>query len=150
NYARSRLLGDEVLIACVGSIGKVALADERLAGANIARAVARVRPGALLTRSYLAYYLATPFAQRHFSVETRTVSQPTLNIKQIQETPILAPPRPAQDAFTGVERRLQTLVQRLRDMSESTHALFDALLQRAFRGELNETSEVDVPQLRLL
>jgi type I restriction enzyme S subunit len=135
NYARSRLRGDEVLVACVGSIGKVALVDGRLAGANIARAVARIRPGKLLIREYLAYFLETPFVQRHFSVETRTVSQPTLNIKQIQETPVLVPPLKEQDAFIKLERRLRVVGTQQRAALVCTDTLFDTLVHRAFRGE---------------
>jgi type I restriction enzyme S subunit len=136
NYARSRLRGDEVLVACVGSIGKVALVDSRLAGANIARAVARIRPGKLLNREYLAYFLETPFVQRHFSVETRTVSQPTLNIKQIQETPVLVPPLKEQDAFMKLERRLRVVGTQQRAALVCTDTLFDTLVHRAFQGEL--------------
>jgi type I restriction enzyme S subunit len=137
NYSRSRLRGDEVLIACVGSIGKVALADERLAGANIARAVARVRPGPQLARSYLAYFLATPFAQRHFLIETRTVSQPTLNIAQIQQTPILVPARSAQDEFTMFEDKARSTGRLQREAFESSAELFSSLVARAFSGGLS-------------
>jgi type I restriction enzyme, S subunit len=41
-YSRSRLRGDEILIACVGSIGAVTLAQSDQKDFNIARAVARI------------------------------------------------------------------------------------------------------------
>ena len=96
-YKRSRLQGDEILIACVGSIGAVAIADERLKGMNIARAVARVRCGSQANRLYLASLFVTTFIQSYFTNETRTVAQPTLNIKQIAETPIMLPAKGLQD-----------------------------------------------------
>lgn len=141
NYSRSRLRGDEVLVACVGSIGKVALADHRLSGANIARAVARIRPGEALNREYLAHFLETPFVQRHFSSETRTVSQPTLNIKQIQETPILVPPRAEQDAFARFEQQLRAGLVSQRAALDASDTLFGTLMQRAFRGELSSMDQ---------
>lgn len=98
-YARSRLLGDEVLIACVGSIGEIALADETLRGFNIVRAVARVPLGDFADRHFIAGYLMTEYAQSFFRSETRTVAQPTLNIKQIKETPVLLPPIELQKEF---------------------------------------------------
>lgn len=139
-YGRSRLRGDEVLVACVGSIGKVALADMRLAGANIARAVARVRVGDGLRREYLACLLETPWVQRHFLVETRTVSQPTLNIKQIQETPVLLPPPDKQDAFVVLFQRHLALRERQVEAQAATEDLFNATVHAAFGGKLVEAT----------
>ncbi|AUX42245.1 uncharacterized protein SOCE26_036740 [Sorangium cellulosum] len=90
-YSRSRLYGDEVLLACVGSIGTVALAHQDLAGCNIARAVARIRCGPKLERRFLQWYLRTAGPQRYFLKETRTVAQPTLNIRQIEALQIPVP-----------------------------------------------------------
>jgi type I restriction enzyme S subunit len=54
NYKRSRIVGDEILIACVGSIGRVALVNEQMKGFNIVRAVARVPANyGLVNRLYL-------------------------------------------------------------------------------------------------
>ena len=39
--------------------------------------------------------------QRYFRSELRTVSQPTLNVKQIGETPIALPPHPVRQAFVN-------------------------------------------------
>jgi type I restriction enzyme S subunit len=135
-YTRSRLHGDEVLIACVGTLGKVALADDRLRGANIARAVARVRPGADVERSYLACFLETPFAQRHFSAEARTVAQPTLNIQQIEQTPVLVPPRARQDAFARLRCQVVDLQRRHEQARVRAERLFDSLVAQALAGRL--------------
>jgi type I restriction enzyme S subunit len=91
-YKRSRLRGDEILVSCVGSIGVVVLADESVKGFNIARAVARIPLAEATNRIFMAAYLSTDFVQRYFTNELRTVSQPTLNIKQISETIVVLPP----------------------------------------------------------
>ena len=91
-YKRSRLRGDEILVSCVGSIGVVALANESVKGFNIARAVARIPLAETTSRLFMAAYLSTDFVQRYFTNELRTVSQPTLNIKQIAETIVVLPP----------------------------------------------------------
>jgi type I restriction enzyme S subunit len=135
-YKRSRLRGDEVLLSCVGSIGVVALADESVKGFNIARAVARIPLAASTSRLFLAAYLGTEFVQRYFTNELRTVSQPTLNIKQISETTIVLPPIEFQRKFAvrlGVVEKLK-VVQRA-SLAE-LHALFASLQHRAFKGEL--------------
>jgi type I restriction enzyme, S subunit len=135
-YKRSRLRGDEILISCVGSTGIVALADESVKGFNIARAVARVPVGEMINRIYLASYLKTDFVQRYFKNELRTVSQPTLNIKQISETLVVLPPPKQQTDF--VER--VEAVDRIKNAELAALAgldgLFASLQHRAFRGEL--------------
>ena len=135
-YKRSRLRGDEILVSCVGSVGIVALADESVKGFNIARAVARIPVAETTSRIFLAAYLNTDFVQRYFSNELRTVSQPTLNIKQLSETSVLLPPIDLQNEF---EERVTVVVQMKiseRRSLAGLDALFTSLQHRAFRGEL--------------
>jgi type I restriction enzyme S subunit len=135
-YTRSRLRGDEVLIACVGAtLGKVALADKGLCGANIARAVARVRPSAALNRHYLALFLMMPFVQARFLAEARTVAQPTLNIRQIEQTPILAPPMSEQMAFARLHAQTTAVRARQLEAMNCAQELFRSLSARAFSAD---------------
>ena len=136
SYKRSRLVGDEVLIACVGSIGLIALADERLLGFNIVRAVARVRCGPRLNRVFLAWLLKTPHIQRFFTRETRTVSQPTLNIRQIEQTQIIVPPLQLQEQFARAAIKSTDTTNQLDAARARSDDLFNSLVQRAFLGEL--------------
>lgn len=136
NYTRSRLRGDEILVSCVGSIGAVALTDESVKGFNIARAVARIPLDSKTSRVFVAEYLKTNLVQRYFKNELRTVSQPTLNIKQISETPVFLPPLNVQ---REIERRIvmaRSLEIVHRSASGAADALFASLQERAFRGTL--------------
>jgi|LSQX01.3.fsa_nt_gb type I restriction enzyme S subunit len=136
SYARSRLVGDEILIACVGSIGMIALADSRVKSFNIVRAVARVRCNDKVNRLYLAAYLGTPAIQSYFQQATRTVSQPTLNIKQIEETAVLVPPLTLQERFASIAERHLHAIARLELAATEADTLFASIVQRAFRGEV--------------
>ncbi len=136
SYKRSRLVGDEVLLACVGSIGLVALADESLHGFNTVRAVARIRCGSGLNRHYLAYYLSTPFLQTYFLNATRTVSQPTLNIGVIEETKILLPPIGVQNKFASIVSKHSAVANHFEDGANVVEQFFNSLLERGFGGEL--------------
>lgn len=91
-YARSRLLGGELLLGVVGSIGKVGVAPATWGGANIARAVCRLQPHPLLGSEFLALVLQSAFVQGYFRDSTRTLAQPTLNVSMIRATPIPLPP----------------------------------------------------------
>jgi type I restriction enzyme S subunit len=135
-YKRSRLRGDEILVSCVGSIGVVILADESVKGFNIARAVARIPLAKPTERVFLAAYLKTDFVQRYFTKELRTVSQPTLNIKQLSETLVVLPPIGLQREFARRIAAVETLKATHRASLAQLDALFAALQYRAFRGEL--------------
>lgn len=135
-YKRSRLRGDEILISCVGSIGIVALADESMKGFNIARAVARVPLAETTDRIFMASYLRSEFVQRYFHNELRTVSQPTLNIKQISETVVVLPPLELQREFALRVSAVEKLKTTQRASLAELDNLFASLQHRAFRGEL--------------
>jgi len=135
-YSRSRLLGDEILLSCVGSAGVVALASPQEEGWNIARAVARIPLMKSIERDYVAAFLSSPIAQRYFDNELRTVSQPTLNIKQIKETPIPIPPLRAQAEFVIRVKSVRQAQDFQRMHLDRLDALFASLQHRAFRGQL--------------
>ena len=135
-YKRSRLRGDEILVSCVSSVGVVALADESVKGFNIARAVARIPLAEPTFRLFMAAYLNTEFVQRYFTNELRTVSQPTLNIKQLSETIVVLPPVEQQNEFARRVSAVETLKTAHRASLAELDALFASLQHRAFRGEL--------------
>jgi type I restriction enzyme S subunit len=135
-YKRSRLHGDEILVSCVGTIGVVVLAKESEKGFNIARAVARIRLSPGTSREFVAAQLQTESVQRYFTEELRTVSQPTLNIKQLSETKLIWPPAPLQAEFSKRIDSLEKLKFNAHQASCELNTLFASLQHRAFRGEL--------------
>ena len=135
-YKRSRLRGDEILVTCVGSIGVVALVEPSMKGFNIARAVSRIPASEKVNRDFLASYLRTDYVQRYFTSELRTVSQPTLNIKQICETRVIQPPLDLQQTFATRIASIEALQATHRRALAALDALFASLQQRAFAGTL--------------
>jgi len=133
-YSRSRIRGNEILISCVGSIGLIAEVYPEDVGSNIARAVARVPVSKDVNRTWLAAYLRSRKVQRYFTNELRTVSQPTLNIKQIEETEITLPPLGRQQAFAiRLEMVQQKCAQRVRSL-QTVRQLANALATQVFAG----------------
>jgi type I restriction enzyme S subunit len=133
SHSASKLAGDELLVACVGSIGKVAKAFPGLRGFNIARAVARV-PGDWnkIDRNFLAHYLTARRAQHFWLNETRTVSQPTLNILQIEQTPVIMPPLLLQKKFEALVERVECLRAVQHEALRQAEHLFASFLHRTF------------------
>lgn len=123
-YKRSRIKGNEILISCVGSIGVVVPVTKDMIGFNIARAVARVPVSNLINRTYLENYLKSEYVQRYFISELRTVSQPTLNIKQICETIVMCPPLSLQNEY---EMRIKNAIE-VRDAAKKSNNVFNNLI----------------------
>ncbi|MGO6667023.1 restriction endonuclease subunit S [Rhizobium ruizarguesonis] len=135
-HSKSVLNGHEILISCVGSIGEIALASNADRGSNVARAVARVPLREDVSREFVAAYLRTDAVQNYFTKELRTVSQPTLNIKQISETLIpLVNPEEAQRFEEKL--RLHRKLKKTQNLQlAETEAMFHSIQHRAFSGQL--------------
>jgi type I restriction enzyme S subunit len=104
-------------------------------GFNIARAVARIPLAETTSRVFMAAYLNTDFVQRYFTNELRTVSQPTLNIKQLSETTVVLPPVELQGEFARRMGAVENLRAAQRASLAELDALFACIQHRAFRGQ---------------
>ncbi len=136
DYRRSRIRGTEVLVSCVGSIGVVAVAGQDDVGSNVARAVARIPISDPLLRNYVAAYLKTVQVQRYFTNELRTVSQPTLNIKQLGETLVRVPDKQRLLGIAALLTGIATQADQVRRGLGAKASLFASLQSRAFSGQL--------------
>jgi type I restriction enzyme S subunit len=134
-YARTRLRGGELLVCVVGSIGKLGIVPQSWAGANIARAVARILPIPEISREYLLIVMRGEPVQTYFTATTRTLAQPTLNVGLIEQTPIPLPPLAEQHRIVAKVDALMALCDRLEASLTATAAtrrrLLDALLAEA-------------------
>ena len=139
-YARTRLHGGEILVGVVGTIGKIGIAPPSWAGANVARAVCRIVPGPEIDRYYLAMALHSPRTQDYFRETTRTLAQPTLNVAQLEQTPIPVPQMPEQRRIAKRLEDLQGKLDKLKRVQSETAVELDALLpsilDKAFKGKL--------------
>jgi type I restriction enzyme S subunit len=138
-YARTRLTGGEILLCVVGSIGKLGVVPESWAGANIARAVARIKPIPDVDRDYLLIVLQETAVQTFFTSSTRTLAQPTLNVGLIEQTPIPVPPLAEQRRIVAKVDELMALVDALETQLATARTAATALLAAAF-AELTATS----------
>ncbi|WP_080682650.1 restriction endonuclease subunit S [Sorangium cellulosum] len=139
-YSRSRLLGGEILISLVGTIGRIAVAPSDLRGANIARALARASIQPPLEAKWVAAWLSGPEMQHRLLMDAREVAQKTLNLGQLRVVPVPVPPVAEQ---RRIVTQIETLTTKSRRAKEALNAI-PALLERfrksvlaaAFRGDL--------------
>ncbi|UXB37154.1 restriction endonuclease subunit S [Stenotrophomonas maltophilia] len=135
-HRKSRLKGNEILIACVGTIGRVGWVSDAMIGWNVARAVTRIPIREGVNREYVYRYLQNPVVQGYFERETRAVAQPTLNVGLIAKTPVALPPHELQMAFLERYRYFQSYKNRLLKTLEAQERLAGSLSQKAFVGQL--------------
>lgn len=135
-HRKSRLKGNEILIACVGSIGKVGWVSKDMIGWNIARAVTRIPIKEGVNREYIFRYLQNPVVQGYFDRETRAVAQPTLNVSLIAKTPIALPPMELQNKFLEKYTTIKKFKEHTSLMLDEQSHLCSSLSQKAFSGQL--------------
>lgn len=134
-FERTRLHGGEILMGVVGSIGKLGIAPTSWAGANIARAVCRIVLSPLLNKQFVIWLLQSRFMQNAFKDDTRTLAQPTLNIKLIRLAATPVPPIEEQARIVAKIDELMALCNTLKghlsDAAKVQKHLADAIVERA-------------------
>jgi type I restriction enzyme S subunit len=136
-YSKTRLVGGEILICVVGSIGKVALSSDSWIGANIARAVCRYMPNQNISRQFLFYCLTSPFIQNFFQEGKKSIN-PTLNVNVLETTLIPLPPLAEQ---TRIVQKLDELMQYCNELEASikqSELQNEKLLQQVLREALRK------------
>jgi len=141
-YSRTRLQGGELLLNLVGaSIGRSAIAPNELRGANVSRAIA-VIPILNSHSKYVQLSLQGPIGQKLIQSKTGGTAQPVLNLEEVRKLLIPLPPLSELDEII---RRVETLFtladkieQEVAEAMKRTEALTQAVLAKAFRGELVE------------
>jgi type I restriction enzyme S subunit len=140
NYERSRLGGGEILVSVVGTIGRVAVVPPEAIGANIARALAKIKVAPVLPVSWVANALASPRIQEWMARGAREVARKTLNISTLEGLAVPVAPLPEIFEIVRLELEilgaLQSLDHKLDKLSESVSTLLVSVMDRVFRGQL--------------
>lgn len=113
-YERTRLFGGEILMAVVGSIGKLGIVPDSWKGANIARALCRILPWEGLSKDFLLVLLQSNYMQNSFMGDTRTLAQPTLNIGLIKNSLTPIPPLSEQLKIVSIVSDLFAICDNLK------------------------------------
>lgn len=110
-YQRSRLVGGEVLITLVGSVGEVAVATKDVAGWNVARAVGVIPVKRTESAAWVAACLQSPEIRARLATRFNTTVQTTLNLKDLAACQLPMPPPPEQEAIIKVLRGLDDKIE---------------------------------------
>lgn len=129
-HERTRLRAGDVLITVVGSVGQVAIVPPELAGWNIARAVALVRPKSPDLSRWIAFFLRSPVAQHRLGIAANTTVQTTVNLKDLRT---LGVPMPSPSVRSRISALLGALDDRI-DLLRQTNATLEAIAQALFKS----------------
>lgn len=130
----------DVCITVVGvNIGDIGIVPKELHNANLTENANKllIKDGNLLNSFYLASYLQMDFIQKDISKKTMAVGVPKLALFRIEQLELLLPPIELQIKFQRQVESIETQIQQAQDALVKSVALFQGLLQQAFKGELN-------------
>lgn len=167
-FSRSRLIGGEVLLSIQGTIGRVAICPDYLAGANISRTIARIDPDDRIENRFLLRWLE--FVTYADGYETGGSTRQSLNIGTIRTMQVPLPPLAeqqriveaidehftridaAEDGLGRVVREAELLGHALREAAAFVHpraSLEELLAEPLSNGRSVKTQEGGFPVLRL-
>lgn len=141
-HERSRLEPGDVLLCIIRHL-KVAIVPKSLRGGNLTQGTVRLRPSRAILGTYLARYLESPIAQGWLKSRYFGMDMPRVNVEDARAIPIPVPPIEEQHEIV---RRLEALLaladtidSRLQAATSSVEKITQAILAKAFRGELVPT-----------
>jgi len=110
-YRRTQLRGGELVVSLVGYPGACAIVPDDLAGANIARQAALIRPAAEIAANYLYQFLRSPIGQARLKKETIGSAQQVINLRDLKEVIVAVPPKREQEQIAAILADLDAFVE---------------------------------------
>jgi type I restriction enzyme S subunit len=145
-FRRTLVREGDLVVSVVGTIGRAFVVPTSLEGANLSRALARVQLKPALGARFLEYgFDSSPFASFVELVPAGT-AQRVLNLGDLAEYAIAAPPPSDQAAIVSyLDRetaRIDVLVGTVRDAIDHLKELRTALISAAVTGKIDVREEV--------
>ena len=147
-YNRTKLVGGELLVSVVGTIGKTAIVPPSFAGCNIVRAVAMIDIPNPEMALWVKYYIDSPSGKKYIQENLNTTVQPTLNVKSLVEMPIpLLEPEYMHNAIkilSTIDNKIELNNRINHNLEEQAQALFKSWFVdfEPFKEENFEDTEI--------
>ncbi|BCV39099.1 restriction endonuclease subunit S [Shewanella algae] len=152
-YSRTRLVGNEVVLAIRGTVGNAAVITEDMVKSplNISREVAMIPVRSNINPKFVAMLLQSPGGYRCLAEKTKGVAQRGINLADVKR---LVTPLPTYEEQTEIVRRVEGLFafadnieQKATAALERVNNLTQSILAKAFRGELTADWRAANPEL---
>ena len=90
-----------------------------------------------LNPEYLSMLIASPHGKKYFLKSAKqTTGIASINSTQLKKFPVLIPPLPLQQKFAAIVQQVEQMRQYQQESKAHIDDLFNALMQKAFKGEL--------------
>lgn len=131
-HIRTRLLGGEILLSLVGSLGECAIVSGNLAGWNVARAIAVIPVIPKFGAKWVELCLRSPIIQHYIRTWATTTVQATLNLRDLSKLMIPCPPKCERDNIARILGSLDDKIEANRRMNETLEAMAQAIFKSWF------------------
>lgn len=141
DYDRTVLCGGEVLVNIRGTLGGVAVAEDRMKGWNVSREVATVPVSKeKAIPEYVAYWIASSKSQSWLTGVQKGAAYTGINLSDLRNLPIYIPSIGEQRAIVkkldGLKNNCDFLLKNYQNSLTCLIELESSLLNKAFNGEL--------------
>jgi type I restriction enzyme S subunit len=138
NYTIS---ADDIYISVAGSIGICGKVPQHLSGANLTENADKISSyQAAFDQDYLIRCIDSPRVQANIAEVTRGAAQPKLSIENIKKLVLPVPPLGEQKRIVtkieSTQEKIENIERSVTKAEELIGKYREALLQKAFRGEL--------------
>lgn len=136
-HKRTNLELNDVLISNSGTIGKVAIANDvdKVERTTFQKSVAIIKNRReVLNSQFLKYVLE--LTVNHLINQSSGSSQKNLLLRDIKNHKIIIPPIELQNKFAEIVERVERMKEYQKQSGQQIEDLFNALMQKTFRGEL--------------
>jgi type I restriction enzyme S subunit len=128
--------GDLLLARSGATVGKTALIDDRAPECIAGAYFIRMRFKDAVRPLYVQMVLRSKLVQQMIASRSQQSAQQNFNGPAIRALPLPVPPIELQDQFIQFHAAAISLGERMATQSGESDALFNSLVQRAFKGEL--------------
>jgi len=138
-HKRTRLIGGELLITVVGSVGECAIVPLTLKGWNVARAVSVARIKNEFDKRFIKYAFKTDDLIFQMYGNTNDTVQPTLNLSLLKDLKFTLPSLNEQTAIATILSSLDDKIDLLHRQNKTLEQLAETLFRQWFVEEADES-----------
>lgn len=131
-YTRTRLVGGEIVISLVGSVGKTAIVPKTFAGCNLVRATGLIDIKDEILAKWVKYYIDSPLGQAYINSNVNTTVQVTLNIKSLVDMPIPLPEPSIREKIVAILSSIDDKIELNRRINANLEQQAQALYKSWF------------------
>lgn len=149
---RFELLPGDLIMSCSGTMGKVAIAPDKIKQGIINQALLKLTPSDRLDVRFLERYMQSPLFQEQLGKRTKGVAVKNVaSVKVLKEIDVLSPPLPEQqrivaildEAFAGIDAAIANTRANL----ASAREMFESYLETVFYDLSERCPEFTLKQI---